>query len=101
MSNKKELYKQAVDAGLAPPDYNDVTLKELEAMLSDGNPPSDDTLSENDGLRVTNLRGNPVYIRGIEIEPNGFTFLSEEEVDDDLLMAKISHGVKTGVYSID
>lgn len=108
MADKKSLYQQAVDAGLNPPDYDDITGKELEAMLAVGSPPADDTLPPADegvqqavdGLRVNNLRDNPVSVRGVQIAPKGFTVLSEREAADERLMAKIQHGVATGVYSI-
>ena len=110
MADKKSLYQQAVKAGLNPPDYDDITGKELEALLEgvDDKAPdeeTDDSTTEEaqqavDGLRVNNLRDNPVSVRGVQIAPKGFTVLSEREAADERLMAKIQHGVATGVYSI-
>lgn len=51
------------------------------------------------GKVVVNNRKNPVRIAGVSIDPKGSVELTPEQTKDERLMAKIEHGVKTGVYS--
>lgn len=48
---------------------------------------------------VLNNRKNPVSVDGVEIAPQGSVTLTKEQAENEALMAKISHGVKTGVFS--
>lgn len=99
MADKKALYQAAQDAGHELPDYDDITGKELEALLAGGGDSGEDKSGSADGLTVTNLRKNPVSVQGVEIEPNGSITLTPAQLEDERLMAKIEHGVKTGVYA--
>lgn len=55
--------------------------------------------SASKSVVVLNNRKNPVSVDGVEIAPNGSVTLTKEQTENEALMAKISHGVKTGVFS--
>ena len=107
MADKKSLYQQALDAGLTVPDYDDITGRELEELLDSNPAPEADTdakadtdVQKSSGLKVKNLQKNPVEMRGLSIAPDGTAKLTEAQANDSVLMAKIQHGVRTGVYKI-
>jgi len=95
MADKKAMYEAAAAAGHDLPDYDDITGKELEALLSGGG--KDDKPAEK--FVVANNRKNPVRCAGVLIEPQGRVTLTESQLNDERLMAKINHGIKTGVFS--
>lgn len=93
MASKKELYDEAKAKGLDLPSYDDVTSKELKTLLGgDGSGDKKSTV-------LVNNRKNQVSVCGVKVEPRGSIELTDEQLNDERLMAKLNHGVKTGVYS--
>lgn len=73
-------------------------------MADDTKPPIKDkpgtgTNSKAATLTVVNLRKNPVRCAGVEIAPHGKVELTAEQQKDSRLMAKLQHGVTTGVFA--
>jgi hypothetical protein len=99
MADKQSLYKAAQDAGHDLPDYDDITGKELEALLS-GDSGDHKQAGGGDSLTVHNLRRNPVVVGGHVVAPKGSVKLTERDLQDERLMAKLQHGEATGVFKL-
>lgn len=55
--------------------------------------------AKSSGFVVVNMRKNRVRCAGLTIEPEGKATLTAEQQKDERLMAKVKHGIATGVFS--